>query len=596
MANSRTEAKELPCLFKFLIGDYPGSELAKCETLEKQKWRHADAPMVVNKAKALVKYLPKLSPFLNSLTDYSVCQKHYNNIIVKNFVLEQLEKVGDSVFFIPMKKNKKKIELSNNEPNFCDFEVQVSLPDPEYESLIKKINELERLNKQLLLENEILKKQLNNKYDNQQVRVEAAIEIAKRERNALYNDVVKLINDRERFHLDSLLNYSPSKWLMMRNPVVVEFIKTLTFNENEDHYEVEKLFKCAVVIDNIYGIRHLKYVSSINLALSAIKYSIAKSKTIIDIDGHIINAGGFTKFIKWQETLAGNSEPFPNGLVFMAFDNEQKGQKNYLDRGYNKVIFHTVTSFVLFNFNPTNQIQNFENPWLHQNLNVSQIESLFGLTPEMQVLLDRQLHDYLSFILTELCEEKKEDINVIDDLVINQSARTSNQKQCRECGKTEIENSKRKCPQCHAKLPTLAETQQEKEQTISDKKDKKDSNKPLIFRPYQPNTSISDKSTSSISIPQNLEPQGGVKIPDILVPDPLPINPNSVENIRKVFDHIQNISGINSGNRKWIVVVCDGLPYHYAQKFKNEYPSIILLPGPLHEEMNMLKAFVELNW
>ena len=42
----------------------------------------------------------------------------------------------------------------------------MSLPNPEYESLIKKINELERLNKQLLLENEILKKQLNNKYDN----------------------------------------------------------------------------------------------------------------------------------------------------------------------------------------------------------------------------------------------------------------------------------------------------------------------------------------------------------------------------------------------------------------------------------------------
>ncbi|CAG8822170.1 6633_t:CDS:1 [Gigaspora margarita] len=181
---------------------------------------------------------------------------------------------------------------------------------------------------------------------------------------------------------------------------------------------------------------------------------------------------------------------------------------------------------------------------------MSQIENLFGLTPEMQVLLDCQLHDYLLFILTELCKEKKEDINVIDDLVINQSAGTSNQKQYRECGKTEIENSKRKCPQCHAKLPTLAKTQQEKEQTISDKKDKKDSNKPLVFRPYQPNTNIPDKHTSSISIPQNLEPQDSVKIPDILVPNPLPINPNSVDNIHKVFDHIQNISGINSGNRK----------------------------------------------
>src|SRR6185437_6013022 len=99
-------------------------------------------------------------------------------------------------------------------------------------------------------------------------------------------------------------NYSPSQWLIMRNPVVVEFIKTLMRNENEDHFEGEKLFKCAVAINNINGIRHLKYVSSVNLALSAIKYSIAKSKTIVDIDSYIINAGGFTKFINWQETLA----------------------------------------------------------------------------------------------------------------------------------------------------------------------------------------------------------------------------------------------------------------------------------------------------
>ncbi|CAG8502610.1 6536_t:CDS:2 [Dentiscutata heterogama] len=269
----------------------------------------------------------------------------------------------------------------------------------------------------------------------------------------------------------NLLKYSPSHWLAMRNPVVVKFINTLTYNENEDHYEGEKLFKCAIAIDIIYGIRHLKYVSAANLALSAIKYSIAKSKTIIDIDSYIISSGSFTKFIKWQENLAGNPELFPNGLVFMAFDNEQKGQKNYLDRGHNKVTFHTVTSFVLFNFNPNNQIQNFESPWLNQNLDASQIEKLFGLTSEMQILLDRQLHDYLLTIITELSKEKSENINVIDNLVINQSAKTNNQKQCRECGKNEIENSKRKCPQCNAKLPTLAETQQENEQTISDKKD-----------------------------------------------------------------------------------------------------------------------------
>ncbi|CAG8813629.1 35450_t:CDS:2, partial [Gigaspora margarita] len=87
--------------------------------------------MVENKFKSLVKYLPKLSPLL--------------------------EKVGDSVFYIPMKRTKKKV-LSDNEINLslpehsCDFGIQVLLPNPEYESLIteyesliKKIDELEQL-------------------------------------------------------------------------------------------------------------------------------------------------------------------------------------------------------------------------------------------------------------------------------------------------------------------------------------------------------------------------------------------------------------------------------------------------------------------
>ena len=85
-------------------------------------------------------------------------------------------------------------------------------------------------------------------------------------------------------------------------------------------------------------------------------------------------------------------------------------------------------------------------------------------------------------------------------------------------------------------------------------------------------------------------------MPDIFVPDPISVNPNSIDNVRKVLDHIQEISGINRQERKWIAVTCDGVPYHHARKFKKEYPGIILLPGPLHEEMNMLKAFVELNW
>ncbi len=97
------------------------------------------------------------------------------------------------------------------------------------------------------------------------------------------------------------------------------------YNENKNQHESEKLFKCAIAVDVIYSIRHLKYVSAINLVALAIKYSIVRSKLIININNHFINDRDYIKFIKWQENLANKSQSFPMGLVFMTFDNEQKG-------------------------------------------------------------------------------------------------------------------------------------------------------------------------------------------------------------------------------------------------------------------------------
>jgi hypothetical protein len=190
---------------------------------------------------------------------------------------------------------------------------------------------------------------------NKQSIIDSITKIAQKERRNLYNDIVDLMDDKRRFQLDDLLEYSTSQWLSKRNPVIVRFLEILTHNDNENYLEGGKLFKCAVAVDAIYGARNLKYVSAINLASSAIKYSIAKSKKIIDIDNHFLSSGSFFKFLKWQEDLAGEQESLPKGLLFMVFDNEQKGQKNYLDRSYNTVTFHTVTSFVVFNFSPTDK-------------------------------------------------------------------------------------------------------------------------------------------------------------------------------------------------------------------------------------------------
>jgi len=202
----------------------------------------------------------------------------------------------------------------------------------------ERIKDLEIQNTELLNENRKLKEKINAPLNDQQSRVELIVEIARCERSNLYDDIIDLIGNQERFSLDNLLAYSASEWLSKRNPIVVKFIQTLTYNENENQLKEGKLFKNAVAVDAIYGARHTKYVSAVNLATSAIKYSLSKSKTIINIDNHILNSGSFYKFLKWQECLAGEPEPLPEGLLFMAFDNEQKGQKNYLDRGNNTVI------------------------------------------------------------------------------------------------------------------------------------------------------------------------------------------------------------------------------------------------------------------
>ncbi len=99
----------------------------------------------------------------------------------------------------------------------------------------------------------------------------------------------------------------------------------------------------------IYEARHGKYVSEIHLAASAIKYSIIRSKKIISIDNHITSSRSYYLFQKWLEELSEHEEKLPEGLLFLAFNNEQRRQKNYLDRGFNTMIFHIVTSFVTFN-------------------------------------------------------------------------------------------------------------------------------------------------------------------------------------------------------------------------------------------------------
>ena len=90
-----------------------------------------------------------------------------------------------------------------------------------------------------------------------------------------------------------------------------------------------------------------------------------------------------------------------------SFDNEQKGQKNYLDRGFNTVIFHTVTSFAAFNYDWSDDVQNTD-PWLYSELPEKEYEELFSLTSGMRNEIHEEFINYLTTILEELRKIEKQ--------------------------------------------------------------------------------------------------------------------------------------------------------------------------------------------
>src|SRR6266480_2940629 len=109
MTNTTLKPKDLPCLFKRFV--------EMCETKEKLKWRFASGEKSTERVKLLAKYFPELTSLPNSLENYSICEKHYNQLIANNYFIENLKKIGSSSSLPSMGENERKrpkITTNNN--------------------------------------------------------------------------------------------------------------------------------------------------------------------------------------------------------------------------------------------------------------------------------------------------------------------------------------------------------------------------------------------------------------------------------------------------------------------------------------------------
>ena len=217
------------------------------------------------------------------------------------------------------------------------------------------------------------------------------------------------------------------------------------------------------------GIYHCKRVSAIVEIANEERISvyndveslIRDNKKAINIDNHITSSGSYHRFQTWLEGLSDREEPLPEGLLFLAFDNEQRGQKTYLDRGFNTMVYHVVTSFVGFNMASHNKIQHTDSPWAY-SLDRLRYEELYDISSEMQDAIDEELYTYVFEILTLLSDEKLSATNTIDSIIADAATNINSMKKCPNCNQQNIENRKQVCPTCRMRLPTLTEMQRQR--------------------------------------------------------------------------------------------------------------------------------------
>ncbi|CAG8477238.1 6183_t:CDS:2, partial [Cetraspora pellucida] len=145
----KLEAKDLPCIFASLAEDYPESNLIKCsgETERKRlKLSNYDELQV-------------LDPFEKTFVDFGTQVEKtfvdFGTQVEKIFVDfgTQVEKKTFVDFGTQVEK-KTFVDFGTQVENFSvDFEAQVSFLDLTYEIFLRRIKELEDLNKQLSTEN-----------------------------------------------------------------------------------------------------------------------------------------------------------------------------------------------------------------------------------------------------------------------------------------------------------------------------------------------------------------------------------------------------------------------------------------------------------
>ncbi|CAG8780894.1 9974_t:CDS:2, partial [Racocetra fulgida] len=234
-ANKRPNAKNLPCALATLVPLYKNLGLLECEIKNSQTIRHADSKKPKSRLQLYNDFFPELIQIQTHLQDFSLCEKHYNQLWQINssdFDNEIVEKQARTQYAhktnvvqtneVGVQANPETHEigiqvadimLHTLETRVCFLQSQLDSKVIEVEDLKNRleyaydyvieswgrVQEISKVNKELIELNNALKYKWKNRYDSQRKRIESVIQIANEERQNVYDDIESLIFNKEQF-------------------------------------------------------------------------------------------------------------------------------------------------------------------------------------------------------------------------------------------------------------------------------------------------------------------------------------------------------------------------------------------------------------
>lgn len=493
--------------------------------------------------------------------------------------------------------------------------------DAEVAALRAQLAAAEAANAALQAELEVLKNE-SMMYSTREKRIQAVRTIA-----AIENNNIRQSRPGPPGNLADLICFNLDEHVAELNPVLMAMIEAFsatgveqgggTLGLNQGDLWSKKAVLRALAADIILKARDDHYVSPLAFILGLEAYSVSSSRGVVELLSRTSAAGSYRYLLEWlKKTMPKDPYMVPQGKdIIAAFDNQQKLFKTYINR-LDKQFSQILTNVMVYILpeEHSHMLQYTESwPVAHHGSMSSQdhtaleAELLGGEHPAFAAFVLHLLGTHLARAKQELLDNPPASPASVTPAAASAPATPAPGTRICANGHTVSKARLKRCPQCKAELPPKATkvtssptTPVQRRRTFSPKFVQVQYSRERVGdRAYlrQQERTVAVGPASPVK-----RPTGDRALPqaEVHLLDPVMVNPASDGAVRRILDELaaQLDVGDGPGQRRWVPVCVDGVPYLRVSSILRERPAkykwIRLLYGPLHEELNMTKALADL--